>query len=793
MKRPLVWGSCFYIIGILLGNVLVSFLLGSLFFLIFLLGSFYFASKYQWQGVYLLPLLFFLGFLQVNTVQMRNIDAEFNLLNDYNGSIMGKVQKVYHNYKENSSRFIVLVDSSYFKEWHKKSSVAIQLHTDLYPDIQYQDNIWFQGQVQKLEEERNPGGFNQKRYGLIHGFDFICFGEIKKYISTNSNSILHVLQTANQAFQDVYDAILPPAQGSILKAMILGNRQELETKTQDLYKKTGISHILSISGLHISILGFLLLQILQWIQVSRRSSAILTIFLLMLYGAFVGNSVSTMRAIIMMSSILGGYIFFRTPDIYTSIAFSALFLLFKNPFYLWDIGFQLSYGAVLGLVLLSPLIEKLYMIPSFIRSSLSASVSATLATLPIVAYHFYYIPLYGVITNLILIPFVMIIVLFGMIGGLIGLLSIVFGQWAIGIVYYIFLFYELVTTLIIQLPYAYYLVGAPSWLQLFLYYGILILTIYYFNLPKHRRILYKKGYYISLIVLGVGTLAVILCPTPLEITFLDVGQGDSIVIHTPTNQHFLIDGGGYLFREEHQDNTGKKVIQPYLEYKGVHKLDGAFLSHPHGDHILGLIEIIGEIPIDEIFVSGTSLQNHPLYRELDQKAITNQIPIYSLAEGELLQIGDLSLRCLFIGDGSSLNVEDNWNTISMVLYLEYGEVSFLFTGDIESEEETYLVSNYQNLLSQSSFLKVPHHGSNTSSTSLFLDTVNPIGAIISSGRNNRYGHPHSSVIERYEERNISLYHTAQEGAIVYKTFGKKTQVYSILGKRKEIWNGKTEK
>lgn len=759
MKRPLLYMLTFYIFGILLGQLKEpSFV--ALFFIPIIIFTFLLYKHYMWKVIFIFPFVTLLGIVILNlNVKPSNNFIEQNV--NKNVEILARVIDI--DYTSTGKQKVILKTNSItIDDLKLNTKLKIQAIFNSGVEVEFGQIVLVKGKLEAFDFPRNPGGFNEKLYMQTKRIDYKMFAEIlsKGKIVNSFDSYIYKL---HKKIKNMYETILPLKEASVLEAMLLGDKQNLDTSVKETYRKSGISHILAISGLHISIISALLWLILDTLKLNKRVSSTIILTVLIVYCIFTGNSVSTTRAVIMIGIVLFGNIIYYQSDIYTSIVTAAFVLLIYQPLYLYDVGFQLSFGAVISIIVLSPVLERVYFIPKTIRLYLISTLAASLGTYPIIAYHFNTISVIGIVVNLLVLPLASILVCFGIISTVVSFIWIELGKFLCGIVYFILVFYENICTIASNIPFSQIVTGQPNLILIFIYYTIIFTTTYYFYLNKQKRQSLKKYMlYMQIFLLTIATV-VIFKPKDLEIVYLDVGQGDSIAIHTAKNKNILIDGGGNISKPLEEANMGTQIVLPYLKYKGINRLDCVFVSHPDGDHIIGILELLDYIKINQIFIADTDAKND-LLKILEMKASKYNIPINKLSKGNIVKVDDsISFECIYPTKNILID-SDDYNNNSLVLYMDYNNSKFLFTGDIEKEAEDRITKDYKKL--DVDILKVAHHGSKTSSTQNFVDMVQPKVAIISSGKNNYYGHPHKEVLDRY--KNINIYNTADEGAILIK-------------------------
>ncbi|WP_058486902.1 DNA internalization-related competence protein ComEC/Rec2 [Defluviitalea phaphyphila] len=771
MHRPMIWIFLMYLLGILGGWYLCSTIP---FFGLIMLFTYYLYKKYRWNGILIFPIITLLGYINIGeSTKPKDIALDLLINNNTNHSVevIGNVYDIDYS----NDQISCVIESK--KIIYLNEVFTIPLKLKVYfknpVSIKWGDLLHIKGNIEKFNYPRNPGGFNEKLYMKTRGIEYKIFSELIDKKSETKN-IKYGIYLLKFKFNKIYDSILPLKQSALLKAMLLGEKSTLDEEQKTMYQKAGISHILAISGLHISILSLFLWKIFNYIRIPDKISTIFILIFLWSYYIFTGLNISTLRAVLMVSIALIGNLIRRNYDVYTSVTMAAFLILIKQPLYLWDAGFQLSFVAVLGLILIDPCFEKIYWIPKILRKILAPIMGAGLATLPIVSYHFYYISIVGFILNLFIVPLASLVVGFGFIGGVLGFFWETGAYFTIGIVHYILIFYEFISKLFIQIPYSNIIIGRPNILFIISYY-ITSLGIVFYIFYKKRHKLNKKIKYVFLFLCTLLLGSALFKPNDFEMVFLDVGQGDSIVIHTNKNKTLLIDGG---------EKDSKKVLLPYFRYKGISQIDAIFLTHPDRDHLIGLLGLLDTMDIKNIFVSVKDNGKDEIYHEFILKLKKLQIPCYLLKQGDKISIDDISIYCLYPKfDNNKIYEKESWNEISMVLQIIYKNNSFLLTGDIEKEQENSIINTYQPITCD--FLKVPHHGSNTSSTEKFLDWSNPKNAIISCGRNNRYGHPHQEVLKRYKEYNIPVIITANSGAIIIKSNGENYKINTMIEGNKD--------
>ena len=826
--------------------------------------------------------------------------------------------------------------------------------------------IILEGTFSHFATATNPGEFDVQRYyaakgigGRVRQSQILAVGETYSFLREK-------LYGFRQVLHDRLAEVFPAKEASVMQTLLLGEKEELDAEVKALYQKNGIAHILSISGLHITLLGMGVYRLLKRLGLPVRAAAVGGAMLLLMYGVMVGMSVSASRAIGMYLLQMLGIFVGRTYDMLTGLGLMALLLVLQEPERLCDVSFLMSFGAVLGICILTPVLsgdsremdadaelegkeisvwpvwlrtvadilgdsayarnkyregwrkvsyEGIQRMVSTVKGGFAASVGVILFTLPVQLWFFYEIPVYSVLLNLLVLPFMSVVV-----AG--GILSLIPGLGLVGTVDCLILWwYEWICVRFAKLPGAIWCVGRPEVWQIVCYYvGILLLvfgreyveawkkrgTYGEKNVPgdrlhsartpwclKMRGAWKRRGTYGEKNVPGdrlhsVRTLWCLItrgadesirnrkkdcngemiqhsdrrfgiCPTGVQnalakfrcawqgamtymnrvphliavvmilglliglltgnfdcgsrVTFLDVGQGDGIVVETGQ--------GAYLFDcgSTSRKNIGEYVLKPYLKSRGTRSLRGVFVSHPDEDHMNGVIELLENgadwgIVVEQLFLPAIAEgKRTESFATLLAAAEVAEVPVSYIKCGDEIRDSQLRLLCLHPKENTTLA---DANAYSECFYVEVfakkmkqeaiddrkandasggsaiegsgengsfagnserkdfrvndGKINILLTGDVEGEGERQLMQELQEQRGQREFrvdiLKVAHHGSGYSTGTEFLATASPAIAIISCGRNNSYGHPHAETLQRLEDARVPWYGTMDYGALI---------------------------
>ena len=823
--------------------------------------------------------------------------------------------------------------------------------------------IILEGTFSHFATATNPGEFDVQRYyaakgigGRVRQSQILAVGEKYSFLREK-------LYGFRQVLHDRLAEVFPAKEASVMQTLLLGEKEELDAEVKALYQKNGIAHILSISGLHITLLGMGVYRLLKRLGLPVRAAAVGGAMLLLIYGVMVGMSVSASRAIGMYLLQMLGIFVGRTYDMLTGLGLMALLLVLQEPERLCDVSFLMSFGAVLGICILTPVLsgdgrerdadaelevkgisawlrtvadifgdsayernkyregwrkvayEGIQRMVSTVKGGFAASVGVILFTLPVQLWFFYEIPVYSVLLNLLVLPFMSVVV-----AG--GILSLIPGLGLVGTVDCLILWwYEWICGRFAQLPGAIWCVGRPEIWQIVCYYvGIFLLvfgreyveawkrrgTYGEKNVPGDRqhfaRTLWcfkmrgawkRRGTYGEENVPGdrqhfARTLWCLItrgadesirnrkkdcngemiqhsdrrfgiCPTGVQnvlakfqcgwqgamtymnrvphliavvmilglliglltgnfdcgsrVTFLDVGQGDGIVVETGQ--------GAYLFDcgSTSRKNIGEYVLKPYLKSRGTRSLRGVFVSHPDEDHMNGVIELLENgadwgIVVEQLFLPAIAEgKRTESFATLLAAAEAAEVPVSYIKCGDEIRDSQLRLLCLHPEENTTLA---DANAYSECFYVEVfakkmkqeaiddrkandasggsaiegsgengsfagnserkdfrvndGKINILLTGDVEGEGERQLMQELQEQRGQRAFrvdiLKVAHHGSGYSTGTEFLAAASPATAIISCGRNNSYGHPHAETLQRLEDARVPWYGTMDYGALI---------------------------
>lgn len=641
----------------------------------------------------------------------------------------------------------------------------------------YKMGNWLQitGEYEEAEAPGNPGQFDTVRYYESKGIEFAVKKAEVRVLDENYWPVREWMAKTKARFQIIFEEIVGVENASILSAMILGEKKGLDKEVKTLYQDNGIAHILAISGLHISLLGMGLYKLLRKLGGPFLLSGIFSGIFMIGYGIMTGLGISTLRAVIMFVAYLAAGVLGRTYDILSALSLAAVLILLKSPNNLYDAGFLLSFGAVLGISAVAPALKNAAGIKSKLWDTLSVSLGIQLTTIPIVLYFYYVIPLYGIILNLFVIPLMSFVLVFGIAGCLTGLFSLIGGIFLASPCYYILGIYKLLCMWTLMLPAAQLVIGRPGIGQMIAYCLLLMLMCIFKQ--KNNKLDLIKWVIGSILLLGI----IFYQPrSGFSITFLDVGQGDGISMESPEGLQYFIDGGSSDITK-----VGSGRIEPFLSYKGIKTIDYYMISHMDADHISGLLEILEGYSLNLIDVNSGGVhirhlvlpktrQKDDAYKKIESLALKNKIPVIYFGKGDKLLDREVTIRCLH---PSGKFTEEERNESSMVLEVTYKNFKILLTGDVEGIGEERLLEG--NELKDVDVLKAAHHGSENSMSEEFLRLVKPEHTIISCGKDNRYGHPHPALIDRLRGIGSRYYITPLEGAITITSDGNSYQLSSF--------------
>ena len=577
--------------------------------------------------------------------------------------------------------------------------------------------------------------------------------------------------------------------------MVLGDREYLDSAEKTRYQYSGISHVLAISGLHISILGYGLFSVLKRMRLPITVASIFVTCFLVTYGIMVGGSVSTLRASIMFLIFMGGKVTNRPYDLITALTFSGAVITFLNGGEI-DVGFYLSFGAVLGLTYISRILEKIFTIGGnrikdlFFRPIIYG-FAIFLATTPILMYYFYGIAPLSIVANIMVIPLMSFLI--------VAIICLIMTSVTLPIMTPIFRIlckfilhtYEKIINVSEIIPGYFLVTGKVQIWRILSYYIVLFLFLASYSIfysENRRGKMMHRLQFVGNWMIQKGKLSFviclcflwgILCFSPqrnLQIEVLDVGQGDGIYIDTGTGSTLFIDGESTTVTE-----LGKYHLQPYLMAKGVRRIDYLFITHYDEDHINGWIEIFegmieknGRMKTLEVtgLVISEQTKDQKEGEELLALARKLGIKIYTINKDDVMDFSGVSLRCIYPGDKLTDSVNEN----SLTLLITKNNFSILLTGDLEGKGEEIVSEELKRLymdkeVDSIEVLKIAHHGSKNASSTEFLETVAADIGIISYGKNNNYGHPSEEVLKRMETYEMRHLGTGECGAILIESDG----------------------
>jgi len=720
-------------------------------------------------------------------------------------------------------------------------------------ELKHGQKVFVYGNGSEFEEASNPGGFDAKAYYFSLGITGAIHGKTVRITDFSYHRLNQALFQAKSKLLNSYVTYLGEDSAGIISSMLLGERALLSEETKELYRQGGISHILAISGLHVSMIGMALYEFLRKTILGRNGAIPVACAGVILYGTFVEAGTSTKRAVIMFLLLLLATALGRTYDTLSAMSVSVIIILCGSPGALYTASFQLSFAAAYGASVLAVLLrenlsenilgklsgvkadtavqeavedakrvakrtgDKWFRLREYVteksKNMFFFGLAVQAVTFPFIVYHFFEYPTYGFFLNPVVVPLMTILLLCGVLSGMCGLCVSWLGYFFAGGAVGILRIYEILCRWVEKLPGSLLLVGRPAVWQIGVYFVMLTgcLCVWQYRGKKRTRRGNQK-------VMGCVLLMMPLCLLPFpdgqfEAAFLDVGQGDGIVLKEQGGAVLLMDGGSTSVQ-----NVGEKRIIPYLKSQGIRVIDCGFVSHTDGDHISGVKEILEAMPAyseyresvagytgipviksialpelygeereaadlskseliaDVFFETVGKSEMDRAYLELVELAEEKNVKVYYMAAGDCMKVGkELVLSCLAPEEGV---VYADKNAASMVLLATYGEFDMLLTGDVDKAGELRIldsgrlerISDYAGRIEPGviEVLKVAHHGSYTASSEAFITTLAPQISIISCGKDNRYGHPHKETLETLYGANSRVYRTDESGCVTVK-------------------------
>lgn len=699
---------------------------------------------------------------------------------------------------------VSVLDESDFGTMYSVQTDSVQIEKDVYPvsgitAVQIPlpskrdffalpnegDKLTLFGELRTLERKRNPYQIDysekmRRDYDvdaaiyLRSRYDYQVTAQVGKYEESLLKSVRKYVSGV------LSSAIADTLASGFVEAVLIGAGNSLPPETWQEFNRAGLTHILVVSGFNLGLVALFIYYLLRLFRIrSRAVRSIITLAIVVTYLLVIGGQPSILRATIVVIVFLAARIFERKTDLLNITAAAACINLILNPNELFNIGFQLSYGAVFSLAVLAPQLDRLFLneieAPTFrekvyryCMSIFFGTIAVFVGTLPILIYHYQQVSIIGLFTNILIIPISGLITILGMLlipmSFISSFLTSLYGEGlkllvdaTLGI-----------SHVASSLPFAMITLPRPTIISIVLFTSLLLYCIS--SQTRKRfigRMITSTAFVAVLMLINIPFVSAFTKEDgKLKVIFFDVGQGDAVLINSPSGKNYIIDFGGRSLSGRSQS---ERSILPFLRAEGISSIEGAFVSHMHYDHYAGLEPLLKAGYIAKIYSCGEKTENLTAYA-LDSIVYHSKIPVEQLLQGEKIIDDELSMYVLSPDVKSNGLVEDK-NHRSIIIKLVYGKTSFLFLADAEADAEREIVRKYSSFL-KSDVVKIAHHGSRSSSMGELVSLTKPSYAVVSVGERNAFGHPNVHVLERWHRSGAKVLSTAHSGAVIFESNGE---------------------
>ncbi|WP_054691953.1 DNA internalization-related competence protein ComEC/Rec2 [Syntrophomonas palmitatica] len=661
-------------------------------------------------------------------------------------------------------------------QYYKK---YIQVFCYFNPGFNKGDRVRLRGKLKVPDKPGNPGEFDYPSYLRSNRIYYVLSVKDKNEaeLLRASSGINNWITTYREHCETLFKEVLPEKEAGVLLGMLLGSLEGIETDEYSEYQKTGIVHIFSVSGLHVGFLLLLTAGLTSWLGLSKRTRLIVGISLLLIYCTLVGWPIPVQRSAVMGALGLIAYYSGRENALLNSLGLAGIVVLLINPCALMQISFQLSFLASWGLVYLFPLLKKTLNCRHPAWDLVLVPFCAQIAIIPLIAYRFNIFNPVSILSNILLSYLSGLAVIMGFLALMSA--ALLPGLAAL-ILYPAGLMAEIIRCtnhLLVQMPGAYFWAASPGLWIIACYYIGLGMMLYGLNNERGKRLSAGGAALMFLFILVLFIPPSLFNRGTLEMVFIDVGQGDSILLKSPQGKFILIDGGG----SEFSDVVHKKLTA-CLRHRGINDIWLAINTHPDTDHLQGIETVMQEMRVRQVAIPAC-LDSSDDYDYLKGIAREKEIPLVRLFAGQVLN-ADNSLQIEVLYPEQNMNLTNN-NDLSLVLRLQYGKFSCLLAGDLQQAGISNMLKKEK--LLPVNVLKIPHHGSKGSLVPALYEETSPDWAVISVGANNRFGHPSPIVLQELAQRGIKVLRTDQDGAISVRSDGRFIKIEPYRKKVRDIF------